>query len=121
VYIFRPILGSHDPKQNICSEAKSDWQIRLRKKYRTAANYLVNYLKLDNKRYLKKKQMSMLNSLLKNTDKTYRMWVQRFRVQGSGFIGFVGFRVRGCGLRVTGYAFRVTSYGMRVTGSKVEG
>ena len=68
---FGPVPGSHDPKQNIRSEDESNCKFDSEKN-KTAVNYQVNYTKSDNKRYLKKKQMSMLYFVLKYTDKTYR-------------------------------------------------
>ena len=73
-----PILGSHAPKQNIRSDTESNWKIQRRKKNGTA----VNFLKSDNKPYLKKKQMSMLYFILKYTDKIYQVFgwkAERFR------------------------------------------
>ena len=75
VVYFGPIPGSHDPKQNIRSEDESNCKFDSEKN-RTAINYQVHYTKSDNKRYLKKKQMSMLYFVLKYTDKTYRMWAK---------------------------------------------
>ena len=68
---FGPILGSHDPKQNIRSEDESNCKFDSEKN-RTAVNYQVHYTKSDNKRYLKKKQMSILDFVLKYTEKRYR-------------------------------------------------